>query len=83
MRLYVCSVRDRATSSYGNPMCVVAVGAALRGFSDEANRKDSEIGKHPEDYDLYKLGEFDTDTGLFDCGVPEQIAIGKNCIVSV
>jgi len=76
----VCSVRDRAVDSYGNPFFVQAVGQAVRSFSDEINRRadDNQLNKHPEDFDLYTLGTFNSDTGLFDTGVPRQIAVGKD-----
>ncbi|AXH73988.1 MAG: nonstructural protein [Microviridae sp.] len=82
MILTVCSVRDRATDSYGNPMFVVAPGQAVRGFADEINRNapENQLFKHPADFDLFVLGTFNTDTGLFDCGVPRQIAIGKDMV---
>lgn len=77
----VCSVRDRAVDSFGTPIFVVAVGQAVRGFTDEINRKasDNQMNKHPEDFDLFVLGKFDSDTGLFvDTTVPRQIAVGKD-----
>jgi len=80
MKRIVMAVRDRATDSFGSPFYVVARGQAIRSFSDEVNRAapDNGLYAHPEDYDLYELGEFDDDTGLFATGSPKQIAIGKD-----
>jgi len=83
MKLYVVCVRDRATDSFGRPFFVPHVGEALRSFTDEVNNKDSELGRHPEDYDLFQCGTFDSDTGLFDCGTPRQMAIGKDLVKGV
>lgn len=83
MRLVVCAVRDRAVASFGNPFFVQAVGQALRSFADAVNEKAvnnaSQIAQHPEDFDLFELGFFDPDTGLFtQDGPPRQIAVGKD-----
>lgn len=80
MRLFIFVVRDRATDSYGNPMFLVSSGQAIRGFTDEINRADREnmMYSHPDDFDLYELGSFETDTGLFTTSSPEMVCIGKN-----
>lgn len=76
--LKVLSVRDRATDSFANPFFVPAIGVAIRSFSDEVNRPDSPLNAHPEDYDLYLVGEFDADAGHLAPCDPRQVAIGKD-----
>lgn len=80
MKMFIFVVRDRATDQYGNPMFLVSRGQAIRSFSDEVNRSaaDNQLWVHPEDFDLYELGGYNTDSGLFDTGTPEMICIGKN-----
>jgi len=80
MKLFIFCVRDRATDQYGNPMFLISEGQAIRSFSDEVNRNadDNMMHKHPDDYDLYRLGEFDSDTGEFVTARPVQVAIGKS-----
>lgn len=80
MKRYVFAVRDRAADTFGSPFCQVARGQAIRAFSDELNRSsaDNQLFLHPEDFDLYELGEFDDSTGLYETGVPKQIAVGKD-----
>lgn len=65
MKQVVCAVRDSAVNAFIRPFFVPAVGAAMRGFADEVNRADSEMCKHPDDYELYELGSFDDETGRF------------------
>lgn len=79
MKLQIFCVKDRATDQFGTPMFMVATGQAIRSFSDEINRsdKDNQLFSHPDDFDLYYLGTFDSDIGQFDVRVPEQICIGK------
>ena len=77
--VFVVAVRDRAIDAYMNPFCAPAVGAAERSFRDEVNRPESPMFAHPEDYDLYLLGKFDSDRGLFDQGAgPTMLLVGKD-----
>lgn len=85
MRYYVVAVRDRAADVFAQPMCVASKGAAIRSFSDEINRADANnmLYKHPNDFDLYLLCEFDDANGQFvEMGDgPRQMAIGKDVAV--
>lgn len=75
----VLAIRDRAVDAYGLPIFVVAIGQGVRSFGDEINREGSAYHAHPEDFDLYLLGDFDEQTGtLVPIGVPRQVAIGKD-----
>lgn len=79
MRLYVVAVKDRALDAYMRPFFVPALNAAVRSFQDEINRPESEMFKHPDDYDLYHLSIFDDVTGAFELfDTPQQLALGKH-----
>lgn len=85
MKYKVVTVRDRGIDAFGTPFFVNSLGGAIRGFGDEVKRPHSEerpnlMNKHPEDFDLYYLGEYDDDTGAFESLRPEQIAIGKDYV---
>ena len=80
MKLVLCSVKDRAADAYGRPMFVPSIGVAIRSFSDEINRTDpdNQLANHPDDFDLYELGEFDDNSGLFALhDQPKLISLGK------
>ncbi len=76
MKLAIFAVRDVKTSQYGNPMFLQADGQAIRSFQDECNRADAQnmLYLHPEDFELFKVGWFDTDSGLFETFVPVSVA---------
>lgn len=80
MRYKIVAVRDRAIDSFGQPVFVANLGGAIRSFGDEIKRVDpnNQMNKHPEDYDLYHLGEYDDETGTFEGIRPSQIAVGKD-----
>lgn len=67
----VFAVRDRAINAYMSPIAYTAEGQAIREFVDEVNRAESPLNKHPEDYDLYRLGTFDDNTARYT-NEPEQ-----------
>ena len=80
MKLNICSVKDRAADAYGRPMFVPSIGVAIRSFTDEVNRNDPEnnLHNHPDDFDLYDLGVFDDQTGMFTLhDQPTQLCLGK------
>ena len=80
MRYKIVTIHDRAAGAYGVPSFVISTGAAIRSFSDEINKKDTPLGAHPEDFDLYYLGELDDNSGEFIQDGPRIISIGKDCV---
>jgi len=85
MRYKIVAIRDRAIDAFSQPFFVANVGSAIRSFGDEIKRPHSAerpnaYNQHPDDFDLYALGEFDDETGEFSATRPQQIAVGKDYI---
>lgn len=78
MKMTIVSVFDSAIGSFGRPVFVAAIGQAVRSFTDEVNRGEGDISKHPEDFQLYKLGYFHDDSGQFETHIPEMIVQGAS-----
>ncbi|QXP08593.1 MAG: nonstructural protein [Arizlama microvirus] len=83
MKYKIVSVRDRAADVFSVPNFVLNIGAAIRSFGDEIRKPGTDqvpnmFNKHPEDFDLYSLGEYDDETGEFSPTRPQQIAVGKD-----
>lgn len=76
MRLVLCAVLDEKAESYMPPFSVVAIGQAIRLFGDACQNKDDQIGKHPEDYRLYKVAEYDDQTAEIVAVVPVLLSSG-------
>ena len=80
----IIAVRDRAVAAFNRPIFVNSIGQATRMFRDEINRdslqgNENIMFQHPDDFDLYEMGEWDEETGKFSMlEVPRQIAIGKD-----
>lgn len=84
MNSIILAVRDRAVDAFMRPIFVAAVGVGLRSFQDEVNRvaQDNLMHTHPEDYDLYELGQWDDSTGRFVLlPEPRMVAIGKQMVI--
>jgi hypothetical protein len=64
---FVCSVKDRAADVFVRPFTVPHRNVAIRDFTDQVNNAsaDNPLNKHPDDFDLYLLGEFDDNLGTF------------------
>lgn len=82
MKYKIVTIRDRVADVYGVPSFVLSTGAAVRSFGDEINKKDgSPLSQHPEDFDLFYLGEYDDADGSFYAdGPPRQLAVGKDLV---
>ena len=79
MILKVFSIRDIKADAYDKPFFLATVGQAVRAFSDEVERSDSMLNKHPEDYILFELGEYNDALGVFTClPAPRQLIAGSD-----
>lgn len=81
----ICAVRDRAADAYGRPIFVASAAVGIRSFQDEVNRasSDNQLNQHPDDFDLYELGHFDDNSGIFTLhDQPNVLMLGKNAVRS-
>lgn len=77
MKLFLVTIRDAVAGTWRAPACVNSLGGFLRGMSDEVNRAapDNDFYKHPEDFEVYKLGMYDDESGRFELE-PNPVSIG-------
>lgn len=59
MILQIFCVHDTKAEVYRTPFFMKTRGEAIRAFKDLANDKNTAIAKHPGDYRLCHIGEFD------------------------
>lgn len=64
--LKMYAVRDKAVEAFMQPFFVRANGEAIRSFADAVNDSNSPFYKHPGDFELYALGDFDPSSGRCD-----------------
>lgn len=84
MILFVVCVKDRAADVFNRPFFVPHRNVAIRDFTDEVNRVagDNQLNKHPDDFDLYLLGEFDDSRGAFVNNEPQVLVRAKDVLQS-
>lgn len=81
MKLYVYAIHDIKAICFSNPFFVAHDGIALRMFGDVVADKNTSIAKHPGDYKLYKLAEYDDVSGRFvSLDVPSFMANASDFI---
>mgnify|MGYP003375826781 CR=1 FL=1 len=74
MKRKVYTVRDAKAELFNTPFYQTTHGEAERTFKNLVQDKTSMVGKYPEDYDLYYMGEFDDNTGnIMSLETPQHI----------
>ena len=80
MKLNVYTIFDVAAGAYTRPFYCQSDGQATRMFTDLACDADHEVGKHPEDYSLYRVASWNDNTAEFIPERKECLATALECI---
>lgn len=64
MKLRAYSIFDRKALAYHQPYYAINDAVAVRTLSDAVADPNSMFGRHPNDYVLYCVGEFDDSNGV-------------------
>lgn len=83
MKLRVYSVFDSKAAYYGTPFFSSTDGMAVRSFGDAVNDRMTTLFKHPEDFTLYRIGEFDDQLGRVLPTTPEPIVTAASLKLAV
>lgn len=70
MVLNCYAIYDNKALIYIRPFYEVTDGAALRAFQELAQDLNTFVGKHPNDYSLWRCATYDDQTGLYHPQVP-------------
>lgn len=90
MVLKAFSVRDVKAEAYMPPFFMSTTSMALRAFADAVGDGKSQFCRHPEDFFLFHIGDFDEQSGLlspvatplFLACASEFVTLGKRVDVS-
>lgn len=82
MSKVIVSLKDTAARLFGVPFVVQAAAQAVRSLRDEVNSKsESDVRRHPSDFELYELATFDDDTGIVHCHeMPQLLCRAKDLV---
>lgn len=64
-KLVVCSVFDSKVGVYFQPFFARSRAEAIRSFTDATDNDGHVFSRHPEDFTLFVLAEWDEETGGF------------------
>lgn len=75
MKVNLYSVRDKVAGQYNTPFAAPHDAHAIRSIKMEVNRANEQnvIYHNPADFALYRVGEYDHDTGVTTPADPELI----------
>lgn len=80
MKLNVYSIRDSKTG-FLSPTFEINDAVAMRNFEHAVVNSDSVLFSHARDFDLFKIGTFDSDTGrLMPLELPVNLISGYSCL---
>lgn len=82
MKLFV--VYDSKAEVYQSIMPFRNKGEAIRGFAQGVNDPNTQLNKHPEDFTLFEIAEWDEDKGIItphdtklSCGLATEFLKGE------
>ena len=74
----IFSVWDAKTEAYMQPFFSPTIGSGIRSFSDACQDPNSMLYKHPGDFSLQCVGEFDDATGTLTDLLPQALGSGDD-----
>ena len=81
MTFGVYCVRD-VKAGFQTPTCQVNDAVAIRGFASAVMQSDSVLFTHAQDFSLYKIAEFDADTGrMTPLDLPVQLIEASDALL--
>ncbi len=80
MKMNMYSIYDTATGAYMRPFFLQSDGQALRMFEDIVMDAEHEVGKHPEDYSVARIGLFNDQTAELTDENVEILATGMEMV---
>lgn len=83
MILEMFSVYDTKVKSYLAPMYARTLGEAFRVFSDIVNTADHQFHKHPDDYILFHVGQFDDSSAGLVQVIQSKVATAREVLEQV
>jgi len=75
MKHKVFSVFDDKAKAYLPPFFLHTSGMAFRAFQDACRDEGHQFCKHPEDYVLFEIGEFDDVKGVLTGLTPHSVVV--------
>lgn len=85
MKTVVIAIRDQKANNFTQPFTAPSIGIALRSWGDQINDpKNAELdqARHPEDFAMWHIGEYDDNTGEMIPCKPVQLAVAASLVIT-
>lgn len=69
------AIMDLKMKLFNSPFFTQNSAVATRMFADSVNGENNVVTKHPEDFALYEIGEFDPESGLLVASHPVNLGL--------
>lgn len=76
MNLKIFAILDTKANIFNQPFFMRSTGEAVRAFADLTNDPQSMLFKHPDDFRLFHIGEYDQELAQFNT-LPKPEPIGS------
>jgi len=76
MKLTLFAIHDVKAECFSKPFLEPLDAIAVRAFTDCVNSDNHQFGANPQDYTLFKLGEYDDSKGMFETYAPKSLGNG-------
>lgn len=73
MDTIVVALLDVKLGRFNSPLFFPNRAVAARSIKDAVTAPDSDFAKHPEDYQFFIIGQYDTTNGLLDPIAPPEL----------
>lgn len=70
MKKVMCTVYDVKAKVHGKLLPFTTTAEAIRAFGDAVRNPDTAINKHPEDFTLYHVGNYDEEKATYEMVEP-------------
>lgn len=80
MKLLAFSLRDSASDSFGAPFVVPSEGLAKRVVVSMMGDRNSQVAQYPNDFMLFEIGAFETNTAELTAALPRPICSARACL---
>ena len=76
------SVFDSKAGIFNQPMFFISTAEAIRAFTDQVNNKETALYKHPGDYTLFHIAEFNVETGeMVKKQTPHPLGLAQDFLI--
>ncbi len=82
MKLKIYTIYDTASGTYMRPFFLLSDGQATRIFNDMVADVNHDVGKHPEDYSLHRIGTFDDNKAELEPAMRECICTAQEMLAA-